>query len=271
VSNDSGIHWTQVDAPRGLPPRFRWVGWVIVLGVVAALVTFALVESDKIARDVAGGVVRTGVTSALDLPEGQQVDVDLGGGLLVFQAVTGSIDDVEITVPGVAFNGATGTLVLRASDVPLDAGEPVGTIDADIRLDSANMMILAGYLSAAPLSSVTLAEATMTLGADLAGTATTLALVPTVTELGQVVFTPGAATAGGAPVSPEELAAGPLGPAAAVLFSSQPLCVAQELPAALSVSKAGVEGTDFVVTATGSDVALSSLGTKGTCEAVAAG
>jgi hypothetical protein len=90
-------------------------------------------------------------------------------------------------------------------------------------------------------------------------------LVPSVTDLGQVVFTPGAATAAGAPVSVEELVGGPLGPVAAPLLASQPLCVAQNLPASLAVSNAQVEGDHFVVTASGTDVTLSSLGTKGTC------
>jgi hypothetical protein len=266
VSNDSGIQWTQVDAPKGLPPRFRWIGWVVVLAVVGALVAFALIEGDKIARDVAGGVVRSGVTTALDLPEGQEVDVDLGGGLLVFQAITGSVDDVTVTVPGVAFGPAVGTLVLRASDVPLDPRKPVGTLDADMLLDEANMLLLAGNLSSAPLTNVSLADATLTVGADLAGVPATLALTPTVTELGAVAFTPGAATAGGAAVSIEELAAGPLAPIAAVLLTSQPLCVAQELPEVLTVSNAAVVDGRFVVTASGSDVALSSLGGKGSCE-----
>jgi hypothetical protein len=241
VSDDAGIHWTQIDAPKGLPPRFRWIGWLIVLAVVAGLVTFALVEGDKIARDIAGGAVRSGVTTALELPEGQEVDVDLGDGLLVFQAITGSIDSVRVTIPNVAFEQAVGTLVLRVSDVPLDPRKAVGALDADMVLDSPNMLLLAGYLSAAPLSSVT------------------------VTDLGQVVFTPGAATAAGAPVSVEELVGGPLGPVAAPLLASQPLCVAQNLPASLAVSNAQVEGDHFVVTASGTDVTLSSLGTKGTC------
>ncbi|MCU1544370.1 MAG: hypothetical protein JWM50_2235 [Microbacteriaceae bacterium] len=266
MSDDSGIHWTQIDAPKGLPPRFRWIGWIIVLAVVAALVTFALIEGDKIARDVAGDVVRTGVTTALKLPEGQEVDVDLGGGLLVFQAITGSIDDVRVSIPDVAFGEAVGTLVLRVSDVPLDPRKAVGTLDADMRLDGPNMLLLSGYLSAAPLTSVTLADSAMTIGADLAGVPTTLVLTPSVTDLGQVVFTPGAATAGGAPASVEELVAGPLGPVAAPLLTSQPLCVAQFLPDALTVSQARVDGPDFVVTATGTDVTLSALATKGNCE-----
>jgi hypothetical protein len=265
VSDDAGIHWTQIDAPKGLPPRFRWIGWLIVLAVVAGLVTFALVEGDKIARDIAGGVVRSGVTTALELPEGQEVDVDLGDGLLVFQAITGSIDSVRVTIPNVAFEQAVGTLVLRVSDVPLDPRKAVGALDADMVLDSPNMLLLAGYLSAAPLSSVTLADSTMTLGADLAGVPATLVLVPSVTDLGQVVFTPGAATAAGAPASVEELVGGPLGPVAAPLLASQPLCVAQNLPASLAVSNAKVEGDHFVVTASGTDIKLSSLGTKGTC------
>ena len=266
MSSDSGIQWTSIDAPKSIPPRFRWIGWIVVLAVVGALVTFALIEGDKIVRDIATGVVRTGVTSALELPEGQKVDVELGDGLLVFQAVTGKIDSVDVHIPGYVFGGATGTLDLTITGVPLDPGKPVAGVSADVSFDEANMLLLGAYLSSAPLNSVVLADDAITIGADLAGNAVTVALAPS-TANNAVLFTPTAVTAGGVPATVEEVLAGPLAPAAGPLLTSQPFCVADYLPQSLDVSSAAVVGDRFVLTATGTGVRLSSLGANGACGA----
>jgi hypothetical protein len=265
VGSESGIQWTSIDAPKTIPPRFRWIGWLVILGIFGALVTFALIEGDKIVRDVAGGVVRSGVVAALDLPDTQKVDVDLGGGLLVFQAITGKLDSVDVTVPDVAFGEAVGTLALTVTAVPLDPGKPVGTLTADVLIDEGNLAKYAAYLSSVPLTSVVLADQFATVGADLAGVPVTVALAPSVAT-GAVVFTPAAVTAGGVASTVEEIAAGPLAPLAAPMLASRPLCVAQYLPKALTVTGAAVTGKNLVITATGANVGLASLGTKGTCE-----
>jgi hypothetical protein len=85
-----------------------------------------------------------------------------------------------------------------------------------------------------------------------------------------VAFTPAAVSAAGATTSVEEILAGPLGPAATPMLQSSPVCVAQYLPKALTVSDAAVVGDRLVVTASGEDVRLTALGSKGTCEAPAA-
>lgn len=265
MSGDSGIQWTSIDAPKTIPPRLRWIGWVVILAIVGGFVAFALVEGDKIVRDVAGGVVRTGIVTALDLPENQEMQVDLGGGFLVFQALTGSIDSVDVTIPDVAFGEATGTLSLTVTEVPLDPGKPVGTLTADVAFDEANLAKYAGYLSGAPLTSLVLADQVVTIGADVAAVPVTVALTPSVAT-GAVVFTPTAVTAGGVASTVEEVVAGPLGAVAAPMLASRPLCVAQYLPEALSVASVVVDGDRLVVTATGEGVGLRSLGSKGTCE-----
>ena len=269
MSSDSGIQWTSIDAPKSIPPRFRWIGWIVVLAVVGALVTFALIEGDKIVRDIATGVVRTGVTSALELPEGQKVDVELGDGLLVFQAVTGKIDSVDVHIPGYVFGGATGTLDLTITGVPLDPGKPVAGVSADVSFDEANMLLLGAYLSSAPLNSVVLADDAITIGADLAGNAVTVALAPS-TANNAVLFTPTAVTAGGVPSTVEEVLAGPLAPLAAPMLTSQALCVGQYLPAKLAVSGVVVRDKQLVITAKGADVALAALASKGNCDVPAA-
>jgi len=260
------MQWKSIDAPRTLPKRFRWIGWLVVLAVVGGLVFFAISEGDKVVRDVASDVVRTGVTNALELPEGSDVDVDLGGGVLIFQAVTGSIDEVVVRVPNVALAEAAGTLVLTLNGVALDPSKPVDSLTADIEIDAANMGLLGARLSQAPLNSLVIGDKLVTIGADLGGNAVTASLTPAVAA-GVVSFAPTAATVGGAPATVEEVLAGPLAPAAAPMLTSQPFCVADYLPESLEVTAASVVGDKFVVTASGTGVRLSSLASNGACGA----
>jgi hypothetical protein len=260
------MQWKSIDAPRTLPKRFRWIGWLVVLAVVGGLVFFAISEGDKVVRGIASDVVRTGVTNALELPEGTDVDVDLGGGVLIFQAVTGSIDEVVVRVPNVALAEAAGTLVLTLNGVALDPSKPVDTLTADIEIDAANMGLLGARLSQAPLNSLVIGDKLVTIGADLAGNAVTASLTPAVAA-GVVSFAPTAATIGGAPTSVEEVLAGPLAGAAGPMLTSQPFCVADYLPESLEVTAARVVGDKFVVTASGTGVRLSSLASNGVCGA----
>ncbi|MET0907877.1 MAG: DUF2993 domain-containing protein [Ilumatobacteraceae bacterium] len=269
MSGDSGIQWTSIDAPKSIPPRWRWIGFVIALAVVGALVAFALIEGDKIVRGIASDVVKSGVSSALQLPEGQEVDVDMGEGLLVFQAVTGSIDSVDVTIPGVAFGGAVGTLALTVEGVSLDPSAPVGTLVARMVLDSANLGAFAGNLSAVPLTSVAIGDGVVGINADLAGQPVTVGLVPTVTG-GAVSFAPTTVTVAGTAMTVEEVMASPLAPLAGPMLTSSAVCLGPYLPKSVAVTGAEVVGETLVVTASGDDVRLTGIGTKGTCEAPAA-
>jgi hypothetical protein len=269
MSGDSGIQWTSIDAPKSIPPRWRWIGFVIALAVVAALVTFALIEGDKIVRDVASDVVKSGVSSALQLPEGQDVDVDMGEGLLVFQAITGSIDSVDVTIPNVAFGGAVGTLALTVEGVSLDPSAPVQTLVARVILDSANLSAYAGNLSSVPLTSVNIGDGVVGITADLGGQPVTAGLVPSVAN-NAVSFAPTTVTAAGTATTVEEVMAGPLAPLAGPMLTSSSICLGQYLPKSVTVTGADVVGETLVVRASGDNVRLTGIGTKGTCEAPAA-
>ena len=267
--SDSGIQWTSIDAPKSIPPRWRWIGFLVALAVVAGLVAFALIEGDKIVRDIAEDVVRSGVTSALQLPADQEVDVELGEGLLVFQAVTGSIDSVDVRIPNASFGPATGTLLLTVEGVSLDPRAPVETLTARVELDSDNLSKYAANLSSAALNSVTIGGDVVDIGAVLADQQVNVALVPSVAN-GTVAFTPVAISAAGAATTVEAVMAGPLASLAGPMLTSGGVCAAEQLPASVAVTGAAVVGEKLVITASGDDVRLSSLGTRGTCEAPAA-
>ena len=269
MTGDSGIQWTSIDAPKSIPPRWRWIGFLVALAVVGGLVAFALIEGDKIVRGIASDVVRSGVTSALQLPEGQEVDVELGDGLLIFQAITGSIDSVDVRIPGMPFGAATGTLLLTVEGVALDPGAPVDILTARVELDSDNLSRYAGNLSSVPLNGVTIAGEVVGIGAILADQQVNVALVPSVSG-GTVAFTPVAVSAAGVATTVEAVMASPLASLAGPMLTSSGFCAAELLPAALTLTDAAVVGEQLVITASGTDVSLSGLGSKGTCEVPAA-
>jgi hypothetical protein len=266
---DSGIQWTSIDAPKSIPPRWRWIGFLVALAVVGGLVAFALIEGDKIVRGIASDVVRSGVTSALQLPEGQEIDVELGEGLLVFQALSGSIDSVDVAIPGVPFGAATGTLLLTVEGVALDPSAPVDTLTARVELDSDNLSRYAGNLSSVPLNGVTIAGEVVGIGAILADQQVNVGLVPSVSA-GTVAFTPVAVSTAGVASTVEAIMASPLASLAGPLLTSTGVCVAEFLPASVAVTDAVVVGDKLVITASGNDVPLAGLGKKGTCDVPAA-
>jgi hypothetical protein len=253
----------------------RWIGWVLVLAVVGGLVTFAVIEGDKLARGIATDAVRSGVVTALQLPATQEVEVELADGLLLFQAIGGSIETADVHLPGLSLGSAVGDLDLVLGDIPLDPTKPFATLDAALHVDEANMLLWAPTLSGAPLTGVTLGDGAVLIAADLGGVPVTAALAPTLAAplaespdvaRGLVVFTPGAVTEGGVASSIEAILAGPLAPAAAPLLTSAPLCAASLLPKVLHLDAVTAADGRFSITGTATEVRFSNLAGTGVCD-----
>lgn len=271
MSQDGPIHWESIDAPRGLRPGRRWIGWVIALAVVAGLVIFAALQADAIARDAAAGTVRSSVRSALQLPDTQEVNVDFGSGLFFLQALRGTVNEVNLTIPGVAFGEATADLELTGTGVPLESGGPLDSLTSRISVDEAGLYALGAYLSSAPLTGLAFSGENVLVSSDVdvAGTVTPVqaAFAPS-TAGGRVLFTPVSVTAAGTEAPAAEVQAGPLAPFVGPLLTSPSWCAAQYLPKSLVVNGAAVSNGRFVVTAAGNGVPLTgtALGEKGVCE-----
>jgi len=252
------------------PRRRRRRGWIIALAVLVVVLVVAVVVGESAARAYATGRIHDELATAFGLDADHPMDVDLGPGLLLAQAATGTIDSVDVAIDDVPLGDLTGTVDLEATGIPLDAGRAVGTVRATATVDEQNVAKLGDYLSGVDLDSITLGDGTI----DVAATVKALflsvpvsaAIVPTA-EDGQLVFTPRSVTVNGQVVDVADLTSGPLGSLASKFLGSQAFCVAQYLPSAVELDGVQVRRSDLVLVFAGDDVVLGGpgLSTKGTC------
>jgi hypothetical protein len=200
------------------------------------------------------------------------VDVDLGDGSVIFQAIGGSVHEVKVTVDELAFGGITGKAQLTATDVPLDSSKPVGTLGIDVTVTEQNVRKLAEFLSGSQLKSIDVGKGVITIGSEFSVFG--LITVPVGVDLkpsasdGGIAFEPQTVTLGDNAISVADLRNNPAFSAvASQLLQSRQFCVAQYLPQALTVSDVKVVGSSLVVSINGDGAALGgkALSTLGTC------
>lgn len=263
------------DEPK-IRPKRRWVGMTIALLVFFALIVATLVIGEKLGRDFVGGVLKDQISGALGVESEDGIEVDLGSGSLIAQALSGGLEGVQITADAVPIGGATAGVVLSATGVPLDPGGSIGAISATVVLDKDALLALSTGLTDAPVSSVefvdgaiVLATTTAAFGQELPATVT---LVPSAGKVedasdGTVAFTVSAMTVNGEAVDVAAAQAGAYGPGATAAATPRALCVAEFLPAALTLNEVTVAGDTLVLGLSGKNVPLSGggLASKGDC------
>lgn len=254
-------------------PRKRrgWVVAFVVVGIVVVLAIVAFVVVDEIAKNYARDYVRERIVEVLGLPADATVDVDLGGGSILLQALAGRIDSVHVDVPELSFGALTGAAELRAEGVPLDEAAPVEALGIRFSVAEEDVAALAGNLSGLELSGVELeapaivvASAVEIFGIELP---VGMSIVPSAAE-GQLVFTPASISLGDDEYTVEEVQANPLFAAlAGPLLAQQSVCIADQLPEALTLTEATVAGDELRLAIRGDGAALGGpgLSTLGTC------
>jgi hypothetical protein len=257
------------------PPKRKRRGWLIALIVAVVLlvllvVTFFIV--DAVAKSYARDYVADRIIAVLGLPADAEVDVDLGGGSIILQALTGRVAQVDVGVPEVAFGELSGAATVHAEGVPLDANAPVESLDIRFQMTEEALAPLADNISGLELQSLTLEEPEIFAATefDLFGflLPVSMGLEPGA-EDGRVTFTPTTIRIGEDEYSAPELAENPFFAAlAGPLLQQQQMCVAQELPRALTITDVVVTGEHLVVSIDGDGAALGGpdLSTPGTCE-----
>lgn len=258
--------------PAEAKRRRRWpivvaivVGALIVLGVVAFFV------AEAVAKNYAREYVRDQVVAALKLPDDAEVDVDLGGGSIILQALAGRVDRVDVDVPTVTFGALTGGLQLRGEGVPLDANAPVESLAINFVVGSDDLAALAESSdSSAPEFEFADGEIRMSSEISLFGASLALALSlePSAVD-GDLMLTPTSVTLGDQTFEAGDDDGSFIGQIIAALFQPQKLCIANGVPQALVLTDASIDETDLVLGFTGDGAAFAGpeMSTLGTCPA----
>ncbi|MDW4573232.1 DUF2993 domain-containing protein [Microbacterium sp. M3] len=236
--------------PAGEPerPRRRAWPWILAFAIVAVLAVAAWFAAEAIARQVVTGVVRDQVRTQLALPADQPIDVDIPG-VLIPQLIGGSIDELTIASDDVEFGGVTGDVTVTANDVAVRGTGEMSGATATVALDEQQLRTLLGSLEGFPVDTLALdaPDVTMTLDLQLFGMGIPVgvALTPSVAEGGSIVLTPASLQLGQSAVSADALR-DQFGGVADTVLRDWDVCVAQYLPAGVTLTAVAVEGDQLV-------------------------
>lgn len=221
--------------------RWPWVLLIIVL-VVAVLA----VAAEFIARAVLPGIVRGIVIEQLELPADQQLDVDASG-ILLPQLIGGRLDRLDLTTESVTIGGVTGAADVTATGIPLRGGD-LTDARGTVRIDSDQFTVLVAA-SDLPIDSVAFAEPDVTVSGRVPVLGFSLPIALTVTpgaDAGELLLTPVSLQVAGATLDAQQIA-DRFGPIAEQLTETQRICIADQLPAGLTMTGLAVDGDEVVV------------------------
>lgn len=244
--------------------RRRWLGWVIAIGVLLVVLVVGFFVADAFARQYANDYVRDRIVGMLKLDSDAGVDVDLGSGSIILQALSGGVDEVTVHVDQITFGDLTGSAELTAVNVPLDGSKPVEKLGVVVTVTESNVRKLAGFLSGLELTSIELDNGLIRIGTEFNAFFFTIPvavdLLPAATD-GGISFDPQTVLLGEDEISVADLrASAEFRALAGDLLNSQEFCVANYLPKALTIDDVDVVGSNLVVSINGDGTALSDPG-----------
>lgn len=262
----SDDHPTLVLPGEREPVRARRRRWPWVILAIVLVIAGLLVAAELLARSILPGVVRGIVIEQLDLPADQQLDVEAEG-ILLPQLIGGRLDELRLSSEDVTVGGITGAADVTASGVPLRGGD-LGAASGTVRIDEGQFAALLDA-SELPIDEVALQEPNVTASGafPLLGVSVPVALTVTPdADDGELLLTPVSLTVAGAEIDLEEVASrfGNLGEQ---LTRTQRICIADQLPAGVTIADVAVQGTTVVidVDVNGSIVSDTALQANGVC------
>ncbi|WP_396655431.1 DUF2993 domain-containing protein [Microbacterium sp.] len=270
---------------RGLPeaqPGYRWElqvpsapqrrhpgRWIAAIIVLLVLLAAAVAAAEWLAREVTTNSIRNAVKAELGLPRDQVVEVDVPGIVLV-QLAKGTLDEVTITSDDVTLGALTGDMTVHATGLPVRGDDPLQSVAATVVLDEAQLRALLGTVEGFPADSVALddPDVTMTYPLQVLGVDVPIgvALTPGASA-GDLVLTPSAFQVGDSEISADDLR-DRFGPIAQTVLGDWQVCIAEHLPAGVTLTGVDVSGGELVGTvAVDGRIAIDpELQENGTCE-----
>ncbi|AXL11831.1 DUF2993 domain-containing protein [Microbacterium foliorum] len=254
------------DAAEAAPAPRRRPRWPWVLAIVLVVLALLVVAAELIVRAVLPGIVRGMVIEQLDLPADQQLEVEADG-ILLPQLIGGSLDTLHLSTESVTLQGITGAVDATVAGVPLRGGD-LGGATGTIRIDESQFGSLLADTDL-PVESVTLEEpnATVSGSVTVLGLSIPLSLtvLPGVAD-GDLELTPVGAAIGGLEVDADQVGSS-LGALGTRLTETQRVCIADQLPAGITLVGLKIVGSEAVidVDVDGAIATDESLLEKGTC------
>ncbi|MEJ1921485.1 LmeA family phospholipid-binding protein [Microbacterium sp. KHB019] len=231
------------DEPRPARRRARWPWVVLVIVLVLAALAVA---GELLARAILPGVVRGIVIDQLELPQDQQLDVDAAG-ILLPQLIGGRLDELHLSTDAVTFGGITGSADVTATGIPLRGGD-LTDAHGTVRIDQEQFTALV-TASDLPIDTVTFAEPDVTASGSFEVFGMPVPVALTVTpgaDAGDIVLTPVELEVAGLTLNAADIAER-FGDAASRITEPQRVCIADQLPAGLTVTGLKIDGTEAVI------------------------
>jgi len=256
-------------SPEGAPrrKRKRW-GWIIALLVAIAVGVAIWFVAEWAARTLVTSTIQTEVANRLSLAP-EDVDVTVAGSVLP-QLIGGSLEDVTVSSEDVALGpSVTGDVTVHATGVPLRGGSADGAT-ATASFDEEQLRALLSTVEGLPEETVSLAEpdVAMSIELNVFGLAIPIgvALAPSAVD-GDIVLSPASLDLAGAEISADDLRSR-FGSIADAVLRDWTVCVAQYLPAGVTLSDVAVEGEMVVadLDIDGGIIDDPALQAPGTCE-----
>jgi len=259
------------DVPR--PSRIgRAIGTIVMLGILFGLIFGAVYAANSLSKDAVTGLLAGKLKTAFAVADEDQIDIQFGSGLFIIQAIKGTLEDVEITVAGAVVGPLTGDLAISAKGVPVDQSGPADTLSVGILLDSENVQKLSGKFSPNKRVALTVTDGLVSAKSSIKGPGGSVPIVvsyATAAEKGKLVLRPQTITVGksGKEYTVKQFRASAYGTVGRDLSKKRTVCVANLLPAPLTLTEASASSTGFLLVADGTKVQLSgaTLSAPGSC------
>jgi len=242
-------------ASEQTPPRRRR-GPVVAIAALVLLVV-ALVVADGVVRGVAEERVREQVGSAVGVPA-DEVEATVHGFPVLLQLAQGRLQEVDATVPGADLGAVSGDLEFTATGVPTSAGGAVDSVEARFAMSEDDLARAGDLFGLASITGVSIVEPEVRVGAEFEvfGIAIGVAvgLEPSI-EDGSLVVTPSSVALNGAQTTVQAIR-DQFGTLLDGVLQPRSVCLADRLPASLTLESAEVDGDRLVVALGGSEVLL---------------
>lgn len=243
--------------------RARWPWVLLVLVVILAALAVA---AELVARAVLPGVVRSIVIEQLDLPADQQLDVEASG-ILLPQLIGGTLDELHLSSDRVTIGGVTGSADVVATSVPLRGGA-LGGAEGTVSIDADEFQLLIDRAEL-PVDEVAFEEPDVTASGTVPFLGQSIPVSLTVTpgaDAGELLLTPVSASLAGTRIDLQQLGAR-LGSVGSELAATQRICIADRLPAGITLTGLRIEGGRAIadITADGRIAVDPTLLENGTC------